>query len=207
MLPFGVLEDIGIVKSDFFSEFVGLGKFGITFRTESSNNIRGQSDVWTKRANAIDQGTIFSIRIAAVHQAENAIATRLYGKMNMFTDMRMPRHNFEQARGEILRVWGCETHALDTRHIGDRCEQPCKVPTAKAIRIHVLPQKGDLLEPLSGDLLGFSNDSFWITRSFPSPCIRHHAKTTEIVASPHDGDPCIHPIVPIGDDVVVGFVL
>src|SRR5574341_52471 len=126
--------------------------------------------------------------------------------MNMFTHVRMPRDSFEQGRREILRVWGCEAHTLDTRHIGDRCEQPRKVPVAIAVRIDILPEEGHLFESLRGDLFSFSNDPFRISRSFPSSGVGYNAKTTEVVASSHDGNPGIHSPVPFGRDIVIGFI-
>ena len=103
-------------------------------------------------------------------------------------------------------MWRREPHAFDAWYVRDGCDQSCKIPVAETVRIDVLSQERNLLESLLGDPASFLNDSLWKAGTFTTSSVGDHTEAAEVVAASHDGDPCVHPIVSIRYNIVIGFI-
>ena len=112
----------------------------------------------------------------------------------------------KQRRWEIFWMRRSKSYALNTWHISDRDQQLSKIPCTGSIGIYILPQQGNLSNPLASQTLGFFKNAFRVSGTFSSSGIGDHAERTKIVTPTHNGDPTVHPAISIRNDPGIRFI-
>ena len=95
----------------------------------------------------------------------------------------------------LAHVTGMARHIADSLYTGDSIDKLQKLAEAflfasiLAIRIDILPQKGELLITQGHGLFNLMADGLGTAASFPAPHIGHDAVGAEIITAIHDRNP------------------
>jgi len=102
--PFGIFEHKGHVEPDLFHQAKGLQMIFLSFGTETAKEIGRQGTFGEDAPDRLDPVEIPFPVILAVHQFQDPGASRLYRQMNMFADIRIGSHGFQNGLAHVFRM-------------------------------------------------------------------------------------------------------
>ena len=100
-------------------------RFGLA--READDEIGGDADVRTHRAQLADLRFVFERGVAALHQRQNAVGAALHRQMQMIGKLRHIGIGVDQPLVELQRVRGGEADAADAVDLGEIADQQRQV--------------------------------------------------------------------------------
>ncbi len=132
----------------------------------------------------------------------------------MMADMAAAGHRVNQLVRGVFGVRGHEAEAVVAVHGIQPAQKLGKtdgIPEGLAVRIHILPEKGDIFIAVFHKAAEFPQDGVRPAAALSAPDVRHNAVGTEIVAAIHHREPRPEPAAapggkPFGDDRILLLV-
>ena len=163
----------------------------------------------------------------AVHCFQDAIATALYGQVDILADVRVFCHRINHIEGHILRIGSrkADTHFRLSycHHIEEFSEvdsggllhltcfakilfESASIPK---VTIHILPQEGNLFKSTRLEVGYFVEDRIRVTTAFTSASERYNAESTHIVTTARNRYKSCYTVAIETDrrNIGIGFVL
>ncbi len=112
--------------------------------------------------------------------------------MQLFCHVAALRHGVKQPLRSVLRVAGHEAEQVIPRHFVQPPQKPGKIqtqPQILAVRVHILPQKGDIFIARRNQFAKLVFNGFRVAAALPSSHIGYNTVGAEIVAAVHNGQP------------------
>ena len=201
--PRRVLERVRAVEPRPLDHVERVGEVLLGLAGEPHDDVGRHRDVGDGRADRLEPAQVAIAPVRAPHRLEHAIRARLQREVDVLADGRRLRHGLDHVGREVVRMRRREPHPSDALDLPDLPEEFGEQrPVRRArnrdvatVRVHVLPEQGDLDDPAPGEPLHLRQDVADRARPLRAPDERHDAERAGVVASRRDRHP--------GSEVVV----
>ena len=193
-------------------ELVVLFGFGVI----AHEDVGGQAAVGQDAPDGSHAVEIPGPGVLAVHEFEDAVATTLYGQVDVAADVGMRGNDVERLVAHILGVRGGEADAhgrIGFGHAGQEGREgnggvvALGIGRMARVGVDVLSQQGDFFESALAEVAHFGQDALNVAAAFAPARVRHDAVVAEVVATAHDADESayVSRMQTLRNDVFVGL--
>jgi hypothetical protein len=119
MGPVGIFEGEKVIELYLLHHVQGRLEIRLFFARETDNQIRGDADLRAFPPELIDLFQILFPGIPPIHPFQDAIGSRLQGKMDVLAEFGKPAKGSNELRGKVFGVGSGETDAINSPNLLD----------------------------------------------------------------------------------------
>ena len=148
--PGAVEKGEDVLETNLFDDLHGLEKILFPFGGKAHDDIGGHGDVGNPFLDGLDEGKVFRLGVASVHEGEDSVRSGLKGEVEGAADLVVSGHHFGDSQGKLGRMGGEKTDPGGPASLGDNLQEVCETAPLFRIQVgvNVLPQENDLFVPL-----------------------------------------------------------
>ncbi len=179
-------EGVGKVEADVLNQLHGLLEVLVGLAGEADDEVRADQDVRHCGLEPADARLVLQGGVVALHRREDAVGPGLHRQMQIFHQLRDVRMGLDDRVGELQGMAGGVADTADAVYCGDGVQQVGEVMPVVAIAIDVLPQQGDFLHAVFGQVDDFRQHVGQRAADFFAAGVGHHTEGAVLAAAFHD---------------------